>query len=172
MGNVTGTKDRLILDPKRSRSNEAALAPFRIVLPRPTDAVNDALRIQRHALRQGLTTIGGIIWLVLDVADAYWLIPLHPEERRFQCAMWMGKWIVFKRTGQGTKASSLTWSHISAALSRLLQPLFTSEEAALETYSDDPLLAIAGSTATHDRLAAIFISALIVLGLHLSFHKG
>ena len=115
---------------------------------------------------------GGIIWLVLDVADAYWLAPLRPAERRYQCAAWEGNISIFKRTAQGTKASSLTWSHMSAALSRLLQSPFTQGDAALDTYSVDPLLALAGSTDKHDLHACIFMCAILVLGFELSCHKG
>ena len=69
----------------------------------PFDAVHDALKLQDQANKEGLTAIGGIIWQVLDVADAYWLFPLHPDERRFQCASWRGRIIVFKRIAQGDK---------------------------------------------------------------------
>ena len=63
------------------------------------------------------------------------------------------------------------WSHVSAGICRLLQSLYASDEAALQTYSDDPLLALSGSTAKHDLHACVLVAALLVLGLRLSFHK-
>ena len=83
-GTVTAIKDRLILDPKKSRANHAARARSIIVLPRCIDAVDGAIVVQRRAISDDLDAVGGIIRLVLGPFDVYWLVPLHPLERRSQ----------------------------------------------------------------------------------------
>ena len=82
--------------------------------------------------------------------------PLYPEERRFHCARYKKDIIIFLRAGQGAKASSLTWAHMDALITRLTQSLYKQDETALETYTDDPLLALLGTDEAHnDELAAL-----------------
>ena len=88
-GKVISTKKRLILDAKASHANDLAAASQRIILPRPIEGVDDALKLMRHARarqKHGQEALR-VEHLVADFSDAYWMVPLHPEERPFQVAM-------------------------------------------------------------------------------------
>ena len=107
---IISTKKRLILDAKRSRANDLAAARQRLLLPRPFHAVDNILklmrscraRLRRMAAQAGVSTSVLVELLVADFIDAYWAVPVHPAERRYQVAKWKGMWLVFLRTCQGT----------------------------------------------------------------------
>ena len=74
-------KYRLIQDQRINMVNSAVAMPERQVLPRPIDHAPDlALLIEDLRSDEVLTT------LVLDFKDAFMSVPLHPDERRFNCA--------------------------------------------------------------------------------------
>ena len=117
----------------------------------------------------------GIELLVTDVVDAFWLVPLHPRERRYDCIRYNGVYYVFLRTAQGSRGAPLTWAAVAAVLARLLQSLFvtsTGQEARLQVYVDDPLLAVRGSQDRRRLLAARFIAGFLILGARLAFPKA
>ena len=133
----------------------------------------DMLGLCHEARRRGCRPEQVCSWMVLDFEDAYYLMPLHPEERRFHCARHAGKIIIFLRTGQGAKASSLTWAHMSSLISRLTSSLFEPDEAKLQAYTDDPLLStMAKDDLGNDMLQGIAIASWLMVGLRLAFHKG
>ena len=69
------TKRRLILDAKESKVSLATAREERIVNPKVLDAVNDALALLAANQDQSAE--------VIDISDAFWLIPLLPSESRF-----------------------------------------------------------------------------------------
>ena len=157
-GAIVSTKKRSILDAKKSRANELAHSSHRLLLPRPHHAVDSTLQVQR-ALRARLRLLRNARkphnkqsaeMLVADYVDAYWAIPLHHDERRFQVFQWRGRWAVLLRTGQGTKESSLTWGLISALCGRMGQSMFASFELLLQIYTDDPWFMVSGSDEERD----------------------
>ena len=164
-------------------ANSCARAAQRIVLPRHFDAVDDALKLlrhleklqraaRRHASRRPCQAAARVEHLIADFIDAYWLVPLHPRERPFQVAMWKKDYLVFLRTGQGAKASSLTWGTFSAAMGRLAQSLFHPDELRLQVYTDDPLAVVSGTKQQRDRLMTILLCTWMILGLKVAFHKA
>ena len=70
-------KKRIILDLKQSGVTRCTRQTHRVVLPRASDVVHDILRMLSE--RQGDEDIES---LVLDFVDAFWNIPLVPDERR------------------------------------------------------------------------------------------
>ena len=113
--------------------------------------------------------------LIADVSDAFWLIPLHPDERKFFVARHRGKWYVFKRIAQGSRGAPLTWAAIAALLARCIQGFYTvrsEDEARLQLYVDDPLLAVRGRYWRRRRLVVRFCVAFLALGFRLAFNKA
>ena len=91
-GTVT-TKTRIILDCKRSLVSKVARRTHKSVLPRVSDAIQSTLAMQSDC-RQG----DSVTFLVADVVDAFWLVPLNIAERKFFCAKLRGKFYCFHRT--------------------------------------------------------------------------
>ena len=69
---------------------------------------------------------------VLDLSDAFWLIPLHKDERRFFTTRLQGKYYAFLRTAQGSRGAPLTWSRFGALLTRLMQGVLGGDHARLD----------------------------------------
>ena len=118
--------------------------------------------------------------LITDIIDAFWLVPLRVQERRFFCARLQGKYFSFLRTAQGSRAAPLTFAAIIALGGRLVQSLLSgpclgrpaTQEARMQIYVDDPLTIIRGNSDRTKRLATISILGWTVLGFPLAFHKA
>ena len=74
-------KKRMILDTKQSGLKDCAAKHQRVLLPRLLDTITQALNLLSKC-QDG----EDVDFFVLDYCDAFWQIPLHPEERRFFCA--------------------------------------------------------------------------------------
>ena len=135
-GKIT-RKTRIILE--QSRVSTRSKRTHRSTLPRATHAISGALGLMA-------TTDGSQVYLlVADVQDAFWLIPLAWEERRYFVAKFRGRYLVFLRTAQGSRAAPITWAAIAALVARCVQSIFCTphgHEARLQMYVDDPLLAL------------------------------
>ena len=123
------------------------------------------------------TADGGedIKFLIADVVDAFWLIPLHPSERRFFVSNYKSKYVVFLRTAQGSRGAPLTWASIAALLARCVQGLFATangQEARIQKYADDPLLTVKGTKQHRRMLVVRFAAAYRILGFALAFPKA
>ena len=173
-GTVT-TKTRIILDCKASSVSRVADRTHKSVLPRVTDAIQSALSVQAD-LRAGES----LVFLVADVVDAFWLIPLRKEERRFFCAKLRGGYYCFLRTAQGSRGAPLTFAAVIALAARFVQSIHSTpmhhslwtEEARMQVYVDDPLFMIRGSGARVKQLAAVILLSWTVMGFPLAFHKA
>eukprot|EP00435_Cladocopium_sp_Y103_P033053 s1409_g8.t1 len=172
---ATTTKTRIILDCKASQVSLSADRTHKSVLPRVSDAVQSTLAMQAD-LRPGEV----IEFLVADIVDAFWLVPLKREERRFFCAK-LGSWYYcFLRTAQGSRAAPLTFAAIISVASRFVQSVVSTplhvgqrtEEARVQTYVDDPLFSIRGSPDRVRLLATIIMVAWTIMGFPLAFHKA
>ena len=77
-GKVT-RKVRLILDNKESKVFLSAARTHRSTLPRPAHVISDTLSFMQDVKLDHWR----LRFLIADIKDAFWLIPLAPEERRF-----------------------------------------------------------------------------------------
>jgi len=157
-------KKRLILDSKKSGVSAAASKLERVILPRLLDAALDILHL--------LATGKEVEVMVLDFSDAFWLLPLAPEERKWFTSRIRGKYFVFLRNAQGSRNAPLGWGRVSAMMGRATQSMFTKDEARLEIYTDDPFVSVAGTKERRDRCFAIIILFWRCMGFPLSWHKG
>lgn len=101
-------KTRIILDCKRSEVSRYATREYKSILPRITDAVRSALQ-----LLSGCRAREEVALYIADVSDAFWIIPLHHQERKYFATMQGGKYYVFLRTAQGSCGAPLSVHGIS-----------------------------------------------------------
>ena len=163
-------KKRLIVDSKQSGVAKAAFKPERIVLPRLSDVVEDALFQLREARSRAGTH--SLEWLVLDFASAFFTVPLAPEEQRFFVIHLRSRFFIFRVLAMGAATSPLVWGRVAALVTRLTQGMFPSTVLALQTFVDDPCVCITGSPAARDLCCALLILTWRCLGFPLAFHKG
>ena len=172
---VAVTKHRIILDAKQSKVTQATDRKYRSELPRVMDAVNDILSLMA-SLRPGEE----IVQVVADIVDAFWLIPLHPLERRFFCAKLGGKFLVFNRTAQGSRTAPLTFASIMSFAARLVQSLLSRDhinehawqDGRLEIYVDDPWAVFKGTPEEIKQLAATVLIGWDLLGFPVAYQKA
>ena len=171
---VVTKKTRIILDCKQSQVSRFASRTHKSVLPRVSDAIHSMLQLMGAASHQESVTL-----FIADVADAFWLAPLHMDERKYFVAKFRKKYYVFVRTAQGSRGAPLTFAVIMALCARFVQSILCGPcrgghhpEAMLQIYVDDPLAVLLGTDARQKRLACLIATAWMVLGVPLAFHKA
>ena len=110
--------------------------------------------------------------VVADYSDAFWIMPLAFNERRFQVVRWRGLWIVLLRTGQGARGAGLTFCYTSGLTARLCQSLFSPLELLLQVFTDDPHMTLMGSQRQRDLYICIMVYSWIVLGFEVALRKA
>jgi len=161
---ANGIKKRLILDAKVSGVSGAASKLERIILPRLLDVAHNVLHLQAEGRTVEL--------FILDFADAFWLLPLAPCERKWFTARLRGKHFVYLRNAQGSRNAPIGWGRVAALVGRMTQSMFDAKEVRVEIYTDDPCIAVAGTQDERDTSVAIIVLAWLCFGLPLSWHKG
>ena len=69
----------------------------------------------------------------------------------------------------------MAWASIASLLARVAQSLYCSphgQEARLQVYVDDPLLATKGTNSRRTLLTALFLACFVILGVKLAFPKA
>ena len=164
-------KKRMILDTKQSGLKHCAAKHERVLLPRLLDTIVQALNLQ-STCQQGEE----LDFFVLDYSDAFWQIPLHPEERRFFCAKVQigGKvqYVVFLRAVQGSRSAPLNWARTAALVMRLTQSAIGKENARLHCFVDDPIASIRGCARDRRITVAMMVTIWEALGFKLAYRKG
>lgn len=167
-------KTRIILDCKRSQVSRAAARTHKSVLPRVSDAIQSTLQMMGDRGREEVLT-----FLITDVEDAFWLVPLHMKERRYFVARLRGHYYVFRSTAQGSRCAPLTFAAVIGLTARWVQSLVgtppwkrRAEEARVQIYVDDPLFTLRGTPNRVQRLATIISLAWMIMGFPMAFHKA
>ena len=168
------SKTRMILDTKESWVKHATWKAQRVILPRLYDAVLRLLSLMAVFYNSGLAP--AVEAFVLDFTDAFWQVPVRPEEHRFYCATATldgeKRYLAFLRAAQGSTNGPTLWARVIALVCRLTQSLFTSDEMRLMCYVDDPLAAMSGTPEQRRLMTATIILVWSVLGFQLAFAKG
>ena len=143
-------KRRIILDCKQSGLSAKTRRRYKIVLPKSTDAVRDALILLSARLPPEEAEI-----FVLDFTNAFWNVPLHSKERKWFVGRVRGKWLVYNTTAQGSRNGPLAWCTLAGLLSRLTQGLFCPRQVMrMQTYVDDPAITVMGIKTRRDQSAS------------------
>ena len=118
-------------------------------------------------------------WLclfVLDFSDAFWQMPIHPNELRFFCAMLefagIPKYLLFLRTVQGSRSAPLTWARLAAVIMRLTQSLFYGASLRVQCFVDDLIAFLLGTLAERRAMMSAMILVWEALGFDLAYHTG
>ena len=167
-------KNRVIQDLKANSVNLASSVPERLVLPRGIDHAKDVADL---AAGEGINTEVGT--MVLDFEDAFMSVPLHEEERRFNCAD-LGaspnhdqpRFVVWRVLGFGGKPNPLVFGRVASFAARSGQALLDDRYCRLQIYVDDPVLSVAGER--QECLTEIDILSCwwLTLGIPLAWKKG
>ena len=168
-------KVRIILDCKQSNVSVKAARTHKSVLPRVSDAVQAALYLAADKTHEEQVQM-----LIIDIVDAFWLIPLRQAERKYFCAKLHGQYYAFLRTAQGSRGAPLTFAALIALAARLIQSLISGpqmyrwarEEGRMNVYVDDPIVVMRGNERRIKRVASIVIIGWLLLGFPLAFHKA
>ena len=113
--------------------------------------------------------------MVLDFEDAFWNIPLAPEERRFFVGKIRGRFYVILRAAQGSRNGPLSWAGVISLVMRIVQSVFWEFGRCplrLNTYVDDPLCMIRGTRRERRQRICFLVLLWRALGLPLSLRKG
>ena len=160
------TKKRVILDTRESLLRWASAKGQRVLLPRLLDAIMCILELLASPCADEDFAVSAF---VLDFAEAFWQVPLHPRERRFFCGKLTidgrEKFFTFLRMVQGSRSSPLCWARLAALLMRLTRSLFPHGVARSLCYVDDPLFLFAGTAAERKRMAATCILGIVLPSL-------
>ena len=184
-------KLRIIQDLRRSGVNERCVVPERLVLPRLHDAAADGVALSRAAAQRrdpreaswhvwrspaGKTDVDhpseiGVEGAVIDIADAFKLIDVAPEERRFLAAEVLGQFYLWAVCVFGAASAPLVWGRMAALLIRLVQGMFDGVEGRANMYIDDILMQMCGTPVERTRQLACVLLLLAVLGFPVALHK-
>ena len=118
--------------------------------------------------------------MIAGISDAFWQIPLHPNERKFFVAKFQGQFLNFVRIAQGSRAAPLTFCAVMGMLTRFAEALFFRdagyrnhpEEARLQVYTDDPWLIARGKQSQINRTFAVLMIAWELFGLPVATYKA
>ena len=169
---ITTTKDgiikhRLILDLRVSGCNDAATKVERIILPSAWDVVNNTMRV---VARGGNSN--DVSFFVCDFRDAFYMLPAHPDERRYLATKYKGIIYIWSSIAQGTINGPDTYGRLAALTNRMTQSLYEEEEMASEMYVDDPCLVLYGDVDRRAQMVSVVVLLWLILGWDLSYHKA
>ena len=140
-------KKRMILDTQASSVKEATQRGQRVLLPRLLDVVYQILFLMNLAVSASM----GLELMVLDFSEAFWQIPLHPDERKFFGAKLTIegtlRYLLYFGTVQGSRGAPLSWARTAALLMRLTFSPFDDSALRLLCFVDAPLVVLAGQPA-------------------------
>ena len=135
-------KHRLILDCRISGTNSSTYKWERILLPRAWDLVRDGMRLKDLAQQRGEDP--SLFYFVCDLTDAFYKVPLAPEERHYFTLCYQGAYYCWNRVGQGSLNGPTLFGRFSTMLGRISQSILDSDHATLQIYVDDPVAVIRG----------------------------
>ena len=116
----------------------------------------------------------GIYFLVLDFVDAFFRMPLNPDERHFFVINFAGRFLRWNRVAQGSTNGPQSFCRLAALVGRLTQSVFDSDVARLQVYIDDPILTMRGTEkqAKHNMTKAILVWRCCCLDLAFSHRSS
>jgi hypothetical protein len=165
------TKSRLVIDTKQSKVTAATKRFERSLLPRALDVTHDVLDLMATAKKMGLPT-HLIEFLIADFKDAFFILPNKRSERKWFVVFFRGAYYIFLRTTQGSRGAPLTWARFAALITRLTQSVTDTVTSRINTYVDDPIVAILEPQQCRDTKYAMVLIIWSVLGLPLSLKKA
>ena len=123
---------------------------------------------------QAITLDDGSVlsYFVCDFPDAFFAVPLNPQERCYFATQYMGYTYVWNRVAQGSLDGPTLYGRVAALVARLTQSILDANVARCQLYIDDPIITICASPQYTERLISVVCLAWLVIGFGLSFHKA
>ena len=167
-------KRRIVIDLKRSGGNRKSHLPERLVLPRPYDVVSMARRMVASSEERGRREDKGCEFVLIDVADAFTTLPLHPEEWKHATSPGLkgDTMLVFRALLFGFRTAPLLYSRFASLLARLTQAISDQARASHQTYLDDSLWLMMGSLEERNVNLSLVLHTMLALGVDVSMKKG
>ena len=137
------------------------------MLPRTLDATWDIMEL----LSEIKTDNENLAIMVLDFKDAFWQIPLLPEEMPFVVGKLGSSFFLFRRAPQGSRGAPLLWARTVALLTRLTHAMHPCGKFRASVYVDDPLIVVSGTFKQRMRKLVKTAVALTCLGFDMAFNK-
>ena len=160
-------KHRLIWDLLRSKVNASATQSERIILPRLIDLVNDILDLIAASSNDEE------VWIfIIDIQNAFHLLPLRNDERRYFCTSAYNKLQLYLVMLFGPKAAPSSWGRFAALVSRLTQAIVGTKKSRLQFYVDDPACAVLGTRHTRSVTIHVILLLWTALGIPLAWTKA
>ena len=112
-------KRRLIMDCLVSGVNGQSLQKERILLPRIADLIFDVLALMEQCVDDEV-----IHFMVLDFIDAFFRMPLNPDERHLYVVEFEGRFHRWNRIAQSSTNGPQLFGRLAALIGRLTQSTF------------------------------------------------
>lgn len=159
-------KVRFIADMRRSGVNGMVHIKEKIVLPRGSDLIKDALDL----VEQGAAEVE---LYTADFTDAFLNLPIDPEEKQYAVIMAKpGRYCAYRGVPFGLASAPLVWGRMAAWLGRAAQALHPPGQHRLQIYVDDPAAVIQGSQSQRDRIISKTLVLWAALGARIALHKA
>ena len=165
-------KRRVVIDLRRSGGNSKSSLPEKLVLPRPVDVMRMLKEMNERWM--GRKAEEGVEFAVVDVMDAFTVLPLHQEELRHALApsTEQGQLLLFKALLFGYRTAPLLYSRFAAMIARLLQSGMDSKKAAHQVYLDDSLWVLMGTLTERSSSLSMVLYTMMALKIKVALHKG
>jgi len=160
-------KHRLIWDLLRSQVNSLATQGERIILPRIIDLVNDSLDLMANK-----NDTDELHYFIIDIANAFHLLPLMEKEQKYFCTYTFGKYQVYTVMLFGPKAAPSAWGRFAALIGRLTQAIIGPTRGRLQVYVDDPVTAVIGTLQSRSQTIYVILLWWCVLNIPLAWTKA
>ena len=178
------------MDLRRNGVNQSVVLDERVVLPRGVDHAKDMAILNAQARDHEVMEV-----LVLDFKDAFMSIPLHIDEKKYNCSFLPegiklerekldeteateGNFVVWNVLGFGGKPNPLVFARVASVAMRSGQALFSTSYRADgarlrgQLFVDDPAITVVGTPEENDKALDVLILWWLVLGFPMAWKKG
>lgn len=160
------TKTRFIADMRRSGINGLSSAEERIILPRGSDLMRDALDIMEVNGQE-------IEFFSADISDAFLNLGVQEEERGFAVVRTAeGEYASYRGVPFGLATAPLLWGRSAAWLGRATQAILGPWEGRTQIYVDDPIITLSGNRPHRSHLIAKILMLWSAFGARVALHKA
>ena len=139
----------------------------RILLPMISDVIPDTLDMMA-TLKDGEM----LEYFVLAVADAFFRLPLKPEEQKYFAARFHDIFFHWARVAQGSRNGPQLFGRLSAMLGRLTQGVFSADRCRVRIYTDGPSVSSCAPEATIGSTFVLLTEFRRALGLDMAARKA
>ena len=159
-------KVRFIADMLRSGVNGITKAAERIVLPRGSDVVQDALELQEE-------WGSDVEFFTADVTDAFLNLGItEPERGHAIISTGQGRYAAYRGVPFGLATAPLLWGRAAAWIGRATQAIHSPWAYRGHIYVDDPVAIVTGTKETRTHSIAKTLTLWSALGGRVALHKA